>query len=285
MPYRLLRFKSVPLPYAMPKDDLSTAKVESSLRDSIGGVYNYFGSNRRFPRRQQFRHKGLYVGEVAYRVTSDGHYRITSDGEYRTTAANKLKDLEGKTNDLKAEIGNWGELWRERLSDGQLTYKWCRLLDVKHVEEVDNANVVSDVESEYETDDVAWRSEEVVTSSVNAVAGTAASLLVPNAGSIEIADAILQVTCTSGTITQIDVTGSGVDLTWVGSLASGQTLSVDSGDQTVPQGSGEEYDGLTFNAGHTSEEWLPLARGINLFQITVTGGNATVTMGHNDKWP
>lgn len=269
----------------MPTDDLSTGQVESGLRDSIGGVYNYFGEDRRLPRRHTFRHVGKYVGEIVYRVTSDGSYRVTSDGSYRTTAASRLANLQGQTDDLKAEIGEWGELWRERLIDGQLTYKWCRLLGVRHEESVENAHVVSEVESEYETADVAWRSEDVSTVSVNAVAGTMIGFVTSNIGAIDVKDALLRVACTSGTITQINLVGNGIDLTWAGSLATNQTLIIDSGEQTVPVGSSDEYDGLTLNAGHTIDEWLLLTRGMNSFVVTLTGGNATVTMEHNNQWP
>lgn len=285
MTHALVRFEGVPLPDAMPTDDLSTGMAESSLRDSIGSVYNYFGSSQRLPRRHQFTHKGKYVGEINVRVTSDGDTRVTSDGDTRVTAASKLADLTGKTDALKAMIGKWASLWRERLTDGQLTWKACRLLQVRHVETVEQANVVSEVESVFETSDVGWRSEEAVTTSGSVTDGATVALNVPNAGALQVNDAILRIERTSGTITQVSIAGAGVDITWTGSLGAGETLMIDSGDEVAPVGSEDAYSGLSFGSGHTSDEWLPLIPGNNLYLVTVTGGNADVSVEHYNQWP
>jgi len=285
MSYKLTDFDGVPLPDAMPTDDLSTGMVESSLRDSIGGVYNYFGSAQRLPRRHQIPHKGKYVGEVDVRVTSDGDTRVTSDGDTRVTAASKLADLAGKTDDLKSMIGKWAPLWRERLTDGQLTWKQCRLLQVRHVETVEQANVVSEVETVFETSDVGWRSEGAVTTSVNAVGGTPVALNVPNAGALQVNDAIVRIARTSGTITQVSITGAGIDITWTGSIGASETLEIDAGEQTVLIGSTEQYSGFSLGSGHSDDHWLPLAPGSNILIATVTGGNATVSVEHYNQWP
>lgn len=285
MTHTLTYFEHVPLPDAMPVDDLSTGMTEASLVDSIGGIYNYFGATQRLPRRHQFTHKGKYVGEMSVRVTSDGDVRVTSDGSVRVTAPSRAADLFGQVDDLKTMIGQWGQLWRERIADGELTWKWCRLLQVKHVEKVENAEAVSDVESIYETGDVGWRSEDAITSSVSAVNGTPTSLSVPNAGGLPVGDAVLRVERTSGTITEVHVAGSGINFTWTGSIGASETLVIDANEQTVLIGTTDEYDGFVLNAGHTSDQWLPLARGANTLDVIVTGGNATVSVEHYNQWP
>lgn len=285
MPYRLIEFDGVPLPLAMPEDDLSTGTVETSLLDSIGGVYNYFGSTQRLPRRHQFPHKGKYVGEVAIRVTSDGDIRVTSDGDMRVTAPSTIADLQGKTDDLKAKIGMWGRLWRERMADGLLTWKTCRLLHVKHVETVVQANVISEVESTFETDMAGWRDEDITTSLVSATNGVPIPLLVSNSGLMTVEDAILRVARTSGTITAVQVTGAGIDIIWAGTIGAGQTLTIDCGRQTVLRGTSDQYSGLTLNLGHTVNGWLPLVQGANILTVTITGGNANVSMEHYNQWP
>jgi hypothetical protein len=285
MPYILTEFDNVPLPVAMPEDDLSTGMVESSLLDSIGGVYNYFGPAQRLPRRHQFAHRGKYEGDVTYRIIDTNFFRVTSDGLVRVTASMALADLHGKTNDLKAKIGVWGQLWRKRLADDEMTWKWCRLLKVNHVEVIENANMVSEVESIYETADVGWRSEDPVVTSESASDGVGASLNVSNSGTIQVRDAILRVERTSGTITQVTITGIGIDITWTGSIGSGETLVIDDGAQTVQIGSNDEYDGFVLGAGHTVDGWLPLDIGVNTLTVTVTGGNADVSVEHYNQWP
>ena len=285
MPYTLTEFDSVPLPIAMPEDDLSTGTVDSSLQDSIGGVYNYFGSAQRLPRRHQFSHRGKYEGDVAYRITDTNYFRVTDSGLVRVTATAAIADLHGKVNDIKGKIGVLGILWRRRLADDELTWKQCRLLKVNHVEVIENANMVSEVESIYETSDVGWRSENAVVTSESAADGVGEALNVPNGGTIPVHDVILSVERTSGTITAVTIVGAGIDITWTGSIAAGETLTIDSGLQTVQVEDDDEYSGFVLGAGHTVEGWLPLTLGANVLTVTVTGGNADVSVEHFDQWP
>lgn len=285
MPYTLTHFGATLLPDAMPEDDLSTGMVDSSLVDSIGAAFNYFGSAQRLPRKQQILHKGKFAGEVLYRVTDNGDYRVTSSGDYRVTAASRAADLAGKVSDLKAKIGQWDQLWRRRTADDELTWKQCRLLQVKHTETVDNADVVSEVESIFETLQVGWRSAAATTTSGSVTADITRPLIVPNAGSMLVRDAILRVARTSGTITQVHVTGPGIDITWTGSIGASQTLVIDAGAQTVLIGTTEQYSGLVLNAGHTSDEWLPLNVGNVTLLVSLTGGNGTVSVEHYNRWP
>lgn len=287
MTHTLTYFEHIPLPDAMPEDDLSTGMVESALKNSIGGVYDYFGDAQRLPRRQQFVHKGKYEGEIVVRVTSDGDTRVASGGDTRVATASKIADLHGKVDDLKSMIGTRGQLWRRRLADDQLTWKLCRLLQVNHVEVVENAGAVSEVQSVYETQDAAWKSSAAITTSVSAVNGVPIGMNVQYSGAIPVKDAILRVQRTSGTITQVTVTGVGVgiNLTWTGSIGASQTLEIDDGEQTIVINDTDEYDGLVLGANHTVETWLPLSVGANILLVTVVGGNATVSVEHYNQWP
>lgn len=285
MTHTLTYFEHIPLPDAMPEDDLSTGMVESALKNSIGGVYDYFGDAQRLPRRQQFVHKGKYEGEIVVRVTSDGDTRVTSDGDTRVATASKIADLHGKVDDLKSLIGVRGQLWRRRLADDQLTWKLCRLLQVNHVEVVENAGAVSEVQSVYESQDAAWKGSTAITTSVNAIDSVPIGMNVQNGGAVPIKDAILRVQRTSGTITQVTVTGVGVDLTWTGSIGESQSLEVDDGEQTIVIDDTDQYDGLALGVSHTVETWLPLSVGANILLVTVVGGNATVSVEHYNQWP
>lgn len=285
MPYLYTYFDDTPMPNAMQEDDLSTGQVESSLVDSIGGKFDFFGSTQRLPRSHQFSHKGKYVGEVLERVTSSGDTRVTDDGTVRVTAPSKVADLHGKTDDLKAKIGVLGQLWRQRIADGVLTWKRCRLLQVEHTEDVENANVVSEVQTTFETKDVGWRSAAAVTTSVSATAGITNALNVPNAGSMPARNATLRVARTSGTITAVQVTGTGIDFTWTGSIGASQTLVINTEDETVLIGTTDQYNGFVLNAGHTSDVWLPLPTGTVTLLVTLTGGNGNVSVEHYNQWP
>lgn len=286
MPYTLTYFGDVALPDAMQDEDFSTGQVGGTLVDSIGGRFNYFGSTTRLPRSQQFTHRGLYVGEVIYRVTDEGDFRVIDNGAYRSTAVSKLADLQGKTDDLKAMIGQWAQLWRSRISDGVETWKQCRLLQVRHVEDVDKANAVSEIECAFETLHIAWRAAEITSEVKNPAAGTTTWLNIANGGTLPVRDAILTVTSLVTTTTSVRLYSvvAGVDFTWAGSLAAGQTLTIDAGTLTATIGDTDEYANLTFNAGHTIDDWILLPLGQALFYVSVTGSNATVTLSHYDQF-
>lgn len=299
MPYQLIAFDDVSLPLAMPVDDLSSGHVPSGLQESIGSAYNYFGRYTTYPRKMQFTHKGLYVGEDdSFRVTPEGDFRVTtaaSGSDNRAINSGKLADLMDQVDQLKRKVGAWGQVWRKQLTNGVLTFKYCRLLHVRHEENVNNAGVVSKLDTTFETLDVTWRAA-AVTQTTLFIAFGARPLAIINEGAYPVDDALLRVAAASGPITQVKVsaivpnpllgaTNLGVDLTWNGSLSTGSTLFIDSGAQPLPTGAADAYSGLTVGPLHTSDVWLPLAKGTNLYNITLTGGGATVTMEHYNRYP
>jgi hypothetical protein len=284
MPYTLVHFGTTPLPDTMQEEDFSTGVVSSGLVGSIGASFNYFGSNTRYPRAQQFPHRGRYVGRVLYRITDDGAYRLTDNGNYRTTAPSAIADLAGKVDDLKAKLGQWDVLWRKRISDGVLTWKECRLLRVDHVENIENANVVSDITSIFETLDVGWRADTVTSVTRTPADISTAYLPIAVAGTAPVRDAILTITRITGTVTSVDVTGPGIDFTWTGSLGVGDVLVIDSGDKTILDDGVDAYNGLVFNAGHTIDDWLLLPRGRSEFQVTPVGGRVSTNITFYDQF-
>lgn len=294
MPYLITKFDAVLMPRSMPEDDLSTGPVDSTLQGSVGAVYDYAGSARRWPKSHAFTHKGLYVGidpdtgTVVERATVDGDQRVTVDGDIRVIISDNFINLQTQTDDLKAKIGVRGQLWRQRISDGLLSWKRCRLLQVSHVEDVEKAGQVSEVESSFETMMYAWHAENPTVASVAATAGVGAALSIINStGLLPVFDGVLTITRTSGTITAARIQGPGLDLTWAGSLGAGTSLVVDSGLNTVVTNPGgvDAYGGLTYNAAHTSQYFLPLAVGLNSWTVTLTGGNGTAAMSFYAQWP
>lgn len=288
MPYRLIEFDGVRLPEAMPIEDLGTGQVESTLRDSVGGVFDYYGDRRRTVRRHQFRHQGKYEGQVDTRVTSNGNRRVTDSGNVRVTAPNALRDLQIKTAALKSRIGNRGKLWRRSIDQGTRTWKLCKLLEVAHEEEIDTALRVAPVTATFQTDQAGWRSEDAVSTSDSFVDGTFGTLIVPNGGGLTVHDAVLTMQVTSGTVTRIAVSwlGGGINFSWFGTANNGTSLIIDAGRQTVRRGNGADaWSGFNLNAPHSARGWLPLPPGDSPISVIVDGGNADVTIEHFDQDP
>ncbi len=269
----------------MPEDDLSTGTVDSALADSVGGVFDLYGTTRRLPRRQQFTQRGLYVRGAGdrVRVTSQGDRRVTDTGDVRVLGTNLLTDLQVQTDALKGKIGARGILWRRRLHDGARSWKEARLLHVEHVETIEEANVVSDVESLFETHMAGWRAATATETTLEFADGVGAGLIHANAGTLPALDAVITVAVTSGTVTQVHIEGTTVELTWTGTLEVGETLTIDAGEEDVTLDGDDAYSGFTLGAGHVVDSWLPLDIGTNLLTVTVTGGDADVTLSHYDQ--
>lgn len=286
MPYQLTDFAGVDLPVAMSEDDLGTGQVNSTLSASIGGVYDVAGSGRRWPGAHQFSHKGLYEAGGNFtldRITTTDDTRVTSDGRTRVIVTNPIYDLMQKTDALKALIGTRGALYRRRYFDEARSWKTCRLLEVRHMETVEQASVVAEIESTYETSMNGWHAATATTLTVGASSSIATPLTVQNSGMLPVVDGVLTITRLGSTITQVRVTGAGIDLTWTGTIAAAQSLVIDGGRQTITSGGADAYGGLVLGAGVT--EWLPLSVGTNVITVTVTGGNANVTLSFFAQWP
>lgn len=287
MPYTLIAFDDVPLPDSMQVEDLGTGMADSALVDTVGGVFDYAGSQRRLPRSHTFAHLGQYVGQAGVRVTSNDDYRVTDADDLRVVQRDMLQHLQMLTDDLKSKIGVRGTLWRRRMADGALSWKRARLLQVRHSEDVQKASVVSQVESVFETDMVGWHVESVSTVTKAVPSGVMTGITVSNDGALTVEDAVLRVQCTANTITQVQVNGlsTGIDLMWTGSINAGKTLEIDAGRYTVLNEASDQYAGLVLNAGHTVDGWLPLEPGPTLLTVTLVGGAGNVTVEWYNQWP
>jgi len=282
MSYALTEFNGVLLPDRMPEDDLSTGMAESSLLDSIGGAFDYWQMVQRPPRKRTIPFRGIYTGETTYLVDEAGNYIVDEAGNY-IIAGDAENRLRAQVGALLAQQGRRGSLWRER-EDGARQWLTARLQSVNYIRKVDDA-YTANIDCQFETLHAAWRAETATQKSVSASNGVAAGLTVSNGGDVTVQDAVITVAVTSGTMTQLDIDGTGIDLTWAGSLASGNTLEINCAAQSVARTDGtDQYSGFVLNSGHTARGWLPLEQGITLLVVTVMGGDATVTVTHYNQF-
>jgi hypothetical protein len=284
MAYRLHRFDNVILPFYDPGPDFSQGPVDSSLLDSVGSAFDYYGTRQRFPRKQTIQIQGTYLGERSFFVDHNGNFFVDHSGNFFINGTAE-GDLEAQVSALTAKLGQRGALFREHLRDAtRLEWKTARLLAVSHPREQQDTSLLAKVTCVFETLMAAWRSESATTTSLGSGSGLRA-LIVPVSGNAAVNDAILAITA-AATVTSIRVqhTGQGVDWTWAGSLTSGQVLTIDAGAQTVRIGSlTDAYSGLAYASGHTARGLLPLAPGTNPILVT-TDANVSVALTHYNQW-
>lgn len=282
MAYLIDEFDGVALPLYNPQQQDDAAPADPALMDSVGGVFDYWGTGVRPARRQQIEISGIYLGQMAYLVDEAGN-RLADEAGNRLIAGSAENRLRAQVEALRAKTGVRGSLWRTRQDDAAREWITARLLRVTHAKRRAEMAVYATVTCLWESAHVAWRAATATSTSGSATDGALFGLTVSNGGTVTVFDAVMTVTRTAGTITAVAVTGPGIAWIWTGSLASG-SLSVDCGAGTVRAAGVSSYSGFSLGAGHTVQGWLPLTPGMTPLLVTVTGGNATVTVQHYDQF-
>lgn len=268
MTHAIYKFGSIVLPYRMVADDLSSGDVESSLIDSVGGTFDYWGSAQRFPRRRRLAFRGISAGELTY-----------SSGWSENTANFRLA-----VDTLKAAVGSRASLYRLRDDDSAEQWITARLLYVHYTRKLNDIGIAP-LELLFESAMPGWHSSTKTTKSQACTAGTN-NATVANGGLIPVHDAVFTYTGTSAASTvRVRITAMGVDWTYNAIVGAADVLVVNAGTQTVTLNAVDAYGDFMLNAGHTAETWMPLAVGNNTVAITVGGiGTGTAVVEHYNQW-
>lgn len=284
MAYRTTYFDGVLLPGYDASRNMGSGSVDSSLIASIGGVYDYYGSQQRAPRKQQFDVRATYLGEVVYEVDESGNFMVDESGNF-VVWGTSTEYLRTQVDAILAKRGAVGNLTRVRLDNETVEQtKSCRLLQVQFPQKQLGAKSLAEITCTFETAQVNWRDATASTTSTSLTAGAPKYLYAGNDGNVPLDDAIITIARTSGTISAVSLIGDGIDISWTGAIGASQSLVIDCGLQTVRIGTIDEYDGFCINAGHTARGWFPMNLGQTGLQATVTGGAATYTISWYNQW-
>jgi hypothetical protein len=108
------------------------------------------------------------------------------------------------------------------------------------------------------------------------LAAGANSITLPNDGDAEVRRIKATIIAGSASVTAIRFQSNVIDMTWAGSVASGQVLVIDTGLDTglptVTNNGADAYAGLTLNPAHAWDGWLAVGTGGTVFTVTLTGG-------------
>lgn len=284
MTYRYTDFDGVALPLFNARQEHDAMRADSTILDSIGTAFDWRGTSRRRGRKQMLTVSGIYIGETSYLVYDANDSAIDSSGD-NLIAASALADVRMQVTALLQKKGAIGELWRERVDDGEREWKTARLLEVGWARNGDDPSVVARVSCKLETVMEYWRAEEITTVTATTVSGVAEVFYVENSGEL-LENATITVTRTSGTITAVSITrvDFGISLVWSGSLGASDVLVINCEQQTVQKNGVDAYSGLSLSS-HTAEGWFPVPTGSHNFAVTTTGGAATVTVEHYNQFP
>jgi len=303
MPYRYTFFDTVPLPDHNPIDDLSTGDVPSTLLETMNGAVDAWGEQlRKLPNKQQIVFKGDYIAQNAVILDGEGKTILVPDPKDKTKLVPLVAGtqfwtyLRNRTDALKAKHGFTGRLYRQPEDEREAAIKagvvsgletvgaqWkvCRLLGINHVRELKDINRVAHISITFETRQATWQSEAApVVVNLN-VGGNAVATVKPK-GSELITTSVFTLTATAAPITQAAFTFD--DTTWLfkGSIATGKSLVIDTGKETVTNGGADAFNALTITRDRPG--WLTLKPRGNSFFVTLAGGPGKLTVEYLDQW-
>lgn len=284
--YQIYEFDGLALPAYNPEQDLGTGAVDSTLMASVGGVFDVASGSQRTVRMAKFAVSGVYASlEGTAMLVDEAGNQIVDHSGNRIIATTDPQLLRAQIDDLRAKIGVQGKLKRRRWDALTVTqWKTARLLNVEDKSDVNHRTRLAQLDLAFETAHSAWRDASADTVSASVTASGFAGLLLSGDGNATIEDSVITVAA-SGAITSLKfaIPSLGVDLRYTGALASGQTLRIDCGAQTVTIGGAAAYAGFSLGSGHTARTWLPLPPGRYMLMVTADGP-ATVTSTHYDQW-
>lgn len=286
--YRLTRFGSLNLEHYNQVDDVGSGETPTAfLALADGGALDAYGGLRKHPRTVT-RVKRLRLQATTRQGVSDDFMRLI------------------------ALRGTRAQLFR-RMADASEHWTWARLVEVvaQRSYEQTRFRYIQDVELRFVTSEATWRGE---TSGARWYLNSGKYLnngLFFNSNSYDLAEGDNEITVTLGAsddpgrapvkainimvtagsedITSLSITRqNGEVITYSGTIASGETLMIDTGTLQVI-GESEEADayGLCgFTPAEDDGAWLTLQPGSNQLTFTIEGGGSgtTLDLGFDEAW-
>lgn len=281
MAYRHTEFErddgvTVTLPFYNPSQEHSPSPGRPSLVASIGGYFDQYGTSDTETEAQNIPVAGVVWGETEYLEDEAGNIVVDEAG-VAVTSGDAATVLHSKLSALSQSVKKRGKLWRIRMSDDVRQWKRARFQSMSQPQAVRDRDFMATVTCHFETAMTNWHAAAATTVSGNATDGTPLYLVVSNAG-VTVDDAVLTVTCSSGTITSVALTCAALDVawTWTGSLTTGQALVVDAGNQEVSENAVNAYSGFSLTG--VASGVMPIETGTWVFVVTLTGGTGVVSL-------
>jgi len=206
-----------------------------------------------------------------------GVHRINHRGIY-------FADVETSVNAFFGLLGQRKKLWRKQEDDGAYHWKHARLLRCqwdRDVSQSQHAEVISEFEAAGY-----WKSA----GTQNMVqVGISPYILEPvGGGEAPVYDAVFTLQAATSPITSVSMAdeASSIDWTWTGSVAAGQSLTIDCGAFSVQNNGVNAYSSFVLNNDHASDYWCAILPGTeNEFTVTVEGDLSGFSiMDWYDSW-
>jgi hypothetical protein len=287
MAYQLIQFGS--LVFATNDSDISArhyigsgASYARTFALSGGGAFNAFEGAR------------APIGPVSISYEAEILLRVPPDpGVTPDTIFDALSNI-------KALVGTVDQLWRDppgSLSN-QFVYAKLEYIDADWDPE---ASLILPFRAEFTQLSPYWNGDghgrnsgTPLTDYKFTLTSSPDTITVQNDGDREATGIVIDVAnpalAAAITVIEIESADGGFHFTWTGSLAAGETLSIDTRDRSVLKGSADAYSGFAYGANHDIAYWASLPGGpATDIDVTITGGSIgsidpTIQVSFYDAW-
>ncbi len=258
MSYKLVAFDNLVLPTYNRESGVNAAPPLQGYIETAGGGFDSFGS-------------GVAPASTPFPVTM----RVVSSEE---TDAGQKAAIDA----LRSKIRTRGRLIRTGVADFTQHWVTARLVEVQQRTLYNSPGVqVLNFIWEASTEWVETNADVTET-----MTGSPYAFGVENAGNRPVRNAIITVSADDAALTAVALsTTNGTALSWTGTVAAGDSLVFDCGAKSVKNDGVNAYSGLTYDSGHTIDDWLRIAGSMDI-TITYTGGGSspTATADFDDGW-
>lgn len=265
--YKLTTFAGVTLPTARPKHTAGTAQSELRMLQTMGGVYDGWGTARA---------RALLPFELRYECLALG-----------TTAAALKTTLDA----LRALRGVQGSLVRSSFTTPAVTH-WAtaRLTQVEYGTEARHRHGL------YQPLTLTWlvttlwhgtAHGEVFEEDAEELPVDDSNLTLVNGGNVYTDDVVITLDSGLADVTGLTIqVGSSYHLVYDATIKAGNQLVIDCSPArlSVTNGGMAAWADLTLGAYHASEAWLRLAPGNNLVTAWLFGSGAKLNFAYSDLW-
>jgi len=254
--YRIDTFDGVKLPIYNVEQDQAGGAAESPLVRTVNGYADVRGTRRAVMQPATFSVRGIYAaGDY---TESPAGWKVSATQTMVASAGNRIVfvpggvvDVQEQVDALRAKIGVSGFLVRRRWSDNAAQSIVARLVSVRVSTNRQFGRWLAQVEATFEARTPYWQ---------GAILNNASASPFLVKGSVTTLDAALTI---AGPATAVTITGTGINVSWAGSIAGGQSLVI----QGVRATAAGVPTTLTYGAGHTCEMAIELVPGWNTLQV------------------
>lgn len=241
------------LPIAAPDQDIGSEDYVPTARPLPGGYwFNSLGTARSRPMARQ----------------------LSLRGSYKAASAAALQTLHDA---LMALVGKYDVLWM----DCGITQRWryARLLQVRAPARP-NIPLAQEYNMTFELYGRYWSGASQSSSHAK---GT---FTLPNAGDVPVTDAVLIWTPSGSSSTTFSVTVTGVsEISYTGTVASGQALQIDCGQKSVLAAGVNGYTIVfSLTANHTIDDWLRIEPGGTSIVVASNAAGGSFAYNYSDAW-